>query len=785
MVLATTAIAIGALALPGVAAAATCGDLGPAKDYDVFVAGAYTVGNTQIQGRVAVGGDARVAINGGYGVGTALPKNAARVDLVVGGSLTVGSSGAQASNGSVTYGTTLSGTIATPNGTLSHQPPPFSFADSFTDLRALSGQLSGLAANGTWSITPWAALTFTGTSTSRNVFKISAAALQAAQEIAFAVPAGSTVVVNVTGQTYSSATKPTTRISGAPAARLLWNYQLATRVQIGPSIEWQGTVLAPSAAVSFTNGQLHGQVIAASYSGDGTVLHDSPFGGCLPPPPTRDLVLTPLCRNPQSNATNLRLTNTADTAVDVTWSDLDSAQGGALTLPGRTDTYFDVADGETPHRVVVRSSTETAQATTETRACAGRVQVSKVVTGDGTPPDGPWQITLDGDNGYHGAANVNAGQTVGFDVPGDYEAGTVPIGEVVGGFRYTVSEPDPRGAVATISEEPVTILDGMIETVVVGNAYAATEPPPGGGGEGGVGGEGDLTPPPLPGPGGPVVQPPQPTLPPGAPAPVAGPGLIAARSADAADLAVTQVVVPARTQVGGRALSRTTVRNLGTRPAEDVVLREIPQADPKHPNRIVRLVSESADSNVTCSSTRPVICHVGTLAPGAKVTVVARGRMLVAGSYKSVVQASSPTPESNTTNNVGVDGVVVTSRSAPLRVGVRSPAVAVAGQRVTYRVSVRASLHEVSAVQLCHRPARGLLVLSAPGTYQSHGRLCMDISRLRAGHTSAFLVHAVASAQYAGRRVLLPASADSPNRARPARGLSATQIVDVEPSGLG
>ena len=259
-------------------------------------------GNTQVQGRVAVGGNARVATNGGgYGVGTALAKDAARVDLVVGGSLTVGSNGAQASNGSVTYGTTLSGTIATPNGTLSQKPAPFSFADAFTDLRALSGQLAGQTANGTWSITPWAALTFTGTSTARNVFTISAAdaAGRAGDRVRRAVrarPSSSTSPARA----YSSATKPTTRISGVPATRLLWNFQLATRVQIGPSIEWQGTVLAPSAAVSFTNGQLHGQVIAASYSGDGTVLHDSPFGGCLPPPPTRDLILDAAVSQPAS-----------------------------------------------------------------------------------------------------------------------------------------------------------------------------------------------------------------------------------------------------------------------------------------------------------------------------------------------------------------------------------------------------------------------------------------------------------------------------------------------------
>jgi hypothetical protein len=63
--------------------------------------------------------------------------------------------------------------------------------------------------------------------------------------------------------------------------------------------------------------------------------------------------------------------------------------------------------------------------------------------------------------------------------------------------------------------------------------------------------------------------------------------------------------------------------------------------------------------------------------------------------------------------------------------------------------------------------------------------LCINISRLRAGQTRAFTVRAVASAQAAGRSVLLPASADSPNRPRAVRALARTRIVNGEPSGLG
>jgi choice-of-anchor A domain-containing protein len=773
----------------GTANAQECGTLGNAKDFDAFIQGDYDVGNTQVQGRVAVGGNARIATGGGYAVGTQLSPSSGRVDLLVGGTLTVGGAGAQAPNGSVTYGRApLNGAITTPNGTTSQRDPPFSFATSFSDLAQTSQQLGDLAVNGSQTITPWYALTFTSTNTKRAVFSISAADLQQAQQVIFSVPASATVIVNVTGQAFSSATRPMTSMSGIDPTRLLWNFQLATRVQIGPSIQWLGSILAPQAAITFTNGQLLGQVVGASYSGDGTIIH-TPFGGCLPVAPTHDLLAAALCRNPLSDATSVRITNTATHAIRVTWTDADSAQGDTITLPARTDTYIDVQDGRTAHHLTISSSSESVRVTTATRACTGTILVSKVVTGDGTPPSGPWQVVVTGDSGNRYVANVNAGQTVSFDVPGDYEPGTAGIGEVVGGFRYTVEEPDPRGAVATVTQSPVTIFDGTEEPVVVGNNYTST---PGGGGggteggggsEGGQGGGGEEVDPPLPGPGDEVIQPSQPTLPPGAPAPAPGPGLVAGASTDAADLAVTQKVSPARTRVGRVELSTTVIRNIGTRAANAVVVRELPQADPNHPNRIVRLVSVRASGRFACNGRRPVSCQLGTLQPGARVTVVAEGEMLRTGSYKSVVTVSSPTPESNLTNNTGMDGVVV--GAAPLRVTVRSPRSVHTGDRVSYRVSVRAPAGGVDAVRLCHTPTRGLLVSSAPGTRRSGRRICLDISHLASGATRAFTVHAVASAQYAGRSVLLPAAAAAPGLARAARGASRTAIVAEEPSGLG
>jgi choice-of-anchor A domain-containing protein len=781
------ALAIGA---PAAASSATCAGLGVAADYDAFALGGYRVQNTQVQGRVAAGGDVAVS---SYGVGTALGRDPARVDLIAGGALTA--SNAQAANGSVTYATTLSGTIATPNGTLTSAPPPFSFATAFAALELLSAQLADLPANGTIAGPTYGALQLTGTSATRNVFAISAARLQTAQQIQIRVPFGSTTVVDVSGTTYTTAALPTTSIAfwdgsayrqfsdTAPTPQLdalrralVWNFPLANRIQIGPNLAWQGTVLAPDPALAFPGStQLNGQIVAASIEGNGTVIR-RPFAGCLPPPPTHDLELTALCRNALSDATKLRLRNSGDEDVTVTWTDRDSAQQGTFLARAGRDTFFAVQDGRSPHRITVASATESVHADAVPRACAGTVVVRKAVTGDGAPPAGPWRVTIAGDSGFVDATSLAAGAVATFSVPGDYQVGSAPIGTVVGGFNYTVEEPDPRGAVATISQDPVTILDGQAETVVIGNDYPATPGEPGGGGT-------TTTTPSLPSPGATVVQPSQPTLVPGAPTPPPGPNLVAAQSTQAPDLTVDERVTPSRTVTGAVARSVIVVRNRGAAPAADVVVRELPQHDPDHPNRVVRIVDVRGAAD--CTSIRPVRCALGTLAPGQAVTIRGEARVLIPGALKSVVVVSSPTPESNTTNNIGTDGIVVRTPVSPLRVVVRSPAAARVGQTVRYRVSVTAPGRGVSAVRLCHRPAPGLLVLSARGTERVDGRRCLDIRRLGTGRTRSFTVRALASGAAAGDNVVLTAAADSPGRARPARGADRTRVIAAEPSGLG
>ena len=122
------------------------------------------------------------------------------------------------------------------------------------------------------------------------------------------VPSGSSTFVVVTGRSYSSARFPTAAIqfwdgsqyvqlpdSASPSlealrANLLWDFPTATSVQIGANIAWQGTVLAPLAAVAFPGStQLNGTLIAASLVNSAGSARNHPFTGCAPigpPPPT-------------------------------------------------------------------------------------------------------------------------------------------------------------------------------------------------------------------------------------------------------------------------------------------------------------------------------------------------------------------------------------------------------------------------------------------------------------------------------------------------------------------
>jgi choice-of-anchor A domain-containing protein len=296
--------------------------LGAAGPYSEFVAGDVRQIN-EVEGRVAVGDDFRVSTSGdvGFRTGFALPPEA-RPSLVVGGSITSTGSFIQLLTdrpgvlGSATYGNEYH---AGPRdeGTFTRFPPPFSFTDTFTYLRALAAyldtcQVSPGATVGTYLGTPQTLL-LTGTNAALNVFRLTAAQLQATRSVYLDVPIGATTLVTVTGASYSTEVTPNAdfwirdpdtrsgafvqvlhcglgrqcfmNTSAGPIGpqqvphnvvevqrRLLWNFPQAEHFTKG-AVSWSGSILAPdahlqwgptAAAPTVGLGSFEGQVILAS-----------------------------------------------------------------------------------------------------------------------------------------------------------------------------------------------------------------------------------------------------------------------------------------------------------------------------------------------------------------------------------------------------------------------------------------------------------------------------------------------------------------------------------------
>ena len=72
-------------------------------------------------------------------------------------------------------------------------------------------------------------------------------------------------------------------VNGTTRQKVLFNFPTATSLSIS-GIAVQGSVLAPRAAVNFSNGTVNGTLIGATFSGSGQ-LNNYPFTGCLPTAP--------------------------------------------------------------------------------------------------------------------------------------------------------------------------------------------------------------------------------------------------------------------------------------------------------------------------------------------------------------------------------------------------------------------------------------------------------------------------------------------------------------------
>ena len=203
-------------------------------------------------GPLAAGGDViltSLSVNG-----TALQT----VGIVAGGHATLANGSV---HGNVSYG--LASTIpqsVTVSGTKSQLP--FNVANTFSSLQALSRLLAEESANGTVTSAN-GNLTLTGTHSGVNVFQLTSDTLAQASSVQITVPAGAGALINVSGGSVAIQNKGVT-LTGATNASVLWNLPGASFASIS-SIALPGSILAPSAALSFDSGSLAGTIVVQSF----------------------------------------------------------------------------------------------------------------------------------------------------------------------------------------------------------------------------------------------------------------------------------------------------------------------------------------------------------------------------------------------------------------------------------------------------------------------------------------------------------------------------------------
>lgn len=248
--------------------------LGAAEGFTVFVINHYQGNNTDCTGRVAVGRDAQF---NNMGIGSGLSNSAGtRDDLIVGDDL-VWNNG-QNFNGNTQVGDqTQLNSVGTPNGTVD-SVVSVDFNAAQVELEALSAALAAEPANGTVT-TQWGQLYLTGTDPDINVFQLDTFDFIPCYGFHVDAPAGSTVLVNVTGNAVMmNWFQPF--LTGITPDHLFFNFPDCTSLQMN-GIGWKGSILAPTATMQFNNGQIDGALLIGDLQGNGE-SHHMPFTGDLP-----------------------------------------------------------------------------------------------------------------------------------------------------------------------------------------------------------------------------------------------------------------------------------------------------------------------------------------------------------------------------------------------------------------------------------------------------------------------------------------------------------------------
>ena len=148
-------------------------------------------------------------------------------------------------------------------------PTPYgslSFAQTSFALTQASAILGNFAATTTGKVdTEHGHLWLTGSEAGLNVFNVTTEQMTGISQLKIEAPTTSTVLVNVTGSTLNMMYFG--MLANVTASNILFNFKDATALSFA-GFGWQGSILAPGAAVAAKWGEFNGSVIVKSLEGN-------------------------------------------------------------------------------------------------------------------------------------------------------------------------------------------------------------------------------------------------------------------------------------------------------------------------------------------------------------------------------------------------------------------------------------------------------------------------------------------------------------------------------------
>ncbi|MFM2269155.1 MAG: hypothetical protein RL757_2596 [Bacteroidota bacterium] len=260
-------------------------NLGTANQFNLVVFDAVTINpGADVQGKALFGSNVTLTT---YGFGTTYTSGQGDV-LLVNGNLSF-------SNGTVNWGNakatgSISGTFSTPNGTkTAYTTLPVSFATVKSELETRSTYWGTLGnQNGTVTVQPWGAIDLNCQNSSGQVrFNITAANINACNGLNILNGNNAaSILINVSG---TSMTFTNFGINTYPSpTKIVWNLYQATSVTVN-GFGIKGSMIAPFAAMSFSNSHIDGTLAVKGLSGNGE-SHNFIFGNT-------NLLCPPTCSN--------------------------------------------------------------------------------------------------------------------------------------------------------------------------------------------------------------------------------------------------------------------------------------------------------------------------------------------------------------------------------------------------------------------------------------------------------------------------------------------------------